>query len=93
MKSKKSHNNVHLPDPHTPQQLPQQQPAPGTRLPTPQLNAVSGARANFQAMEQGSLRPALHYTQQQATPSVQGWVESEETVHSKAHSKQEFPQG
>ena len=64
-----------------------------TRLPTPQLNAVSGARANFQVMEQGSLRPALHYTQQQATPSVQGWVESEETVHSKARSKQEFPQG
>ncbi len=93
MKKQKVLPDIQVPDPHAPQQLPHQQPAPGTRLPTPQLNALNSARANFSAMKQSGLGPALGYTQQQASPSTEGWVESEETVHSKARSKEEFPQG
>lgn len=45
------------------------------------------------AMQSGDLHGALYYTQQEQIVTHDGIEESDETVHSKAKSKEEFPQG
>lgn len=45
------------------------------------------------ARADGSLLPDLAYTNQQAVPGPEGWVESPATVRSKQKSKEQFPHG
>lgn len=51
------------------------------------------AKKRLQALEDGNLRPALFYTQQEQTPCPEGVWESSHTVASKLESKEEYPQG
>lgn len=57
------------------------------------LNCVSRSRNAYKAKLEGGLRPDLYYTGQEASPGLDGWVESSHTVASKLESKEEFPQG
>ena len=45
------------------------------------------------AKQQGNMRPALYYTQQEQTPCPEGVWESERTVQHKLLSKEDFPLG
>lgn len=51
------------------------------------------AERHMEALQDGHLRPALYYTQQEQTPCKSGVWESPRTVRSKLKSKEEFPQG
>lgn len=86
----KTHNSPAGP---LPEVVPSQVPGGPIVTPGIQLNSVSSARGNFRALLDGHMRPALHYTQQEARPNLDGWEETPHTVASKLESKEEYPQG
>lgn len=51
------------------------------------------AKRAMRAAQQGSLRPALFYTEQEQTPCDAGVWESKETVRRKMKHKEDFPLG
>lgn len=79
-----------IPRPSSPQQIPHQQPSPGTSLPNT-LNAIPSAQSTINALRTGGLHPALDYTVNNIDPSETGVLESAETVAEKAKYRQEFP--
>lgn len=78
-------------------------PGPAPKPPVPpaaparsEHHASGAAKTEAKAAKahaEGALKGALYYTQAEAHASVDGWVESDETVKSKLRSKEEFPQG
>lgn len=91
------HDFVHhklgaMPGPAPEPPLPQGKSAQHKKGHRPAGRISSNGRADDARMD-GALKGELYYTQDEAEPTTEGWVESDRTVTHKLLSKEMFPRG